>query len=262
MRHTVYWATLDCPSGGVDLFINDIPVVRMGPARGLRRPLNEYARPASNTISVRNGDDLRRPLPASTPLPPDPDAKGPDIVTLRVEAVEFLAGDEIGRATLFEEGAPKLGDRGTTVFEGMFDAAALRGGLPALTDFVPIGPSERAAIMARLAQAAAWWRAGDADSLLAWIDPYVRDFTSSYASEDYEDYRTAFRAMVGDLSGPAAQVSYDPGRVRLELCGGGSLVQCLRDDGRAAVTVSSPEIEMYDFELIAGIRRGEVIALR
>lgn len=262
MRHTIYWVTLDCKGGGIDLFLNDVPVVRLGPSHGVRRPLNEYTRRSGNRVELRIGSDGRAPLPPSTALPPTGEDSGSGEAKLLIEAVEYLRGDEIGRATLIEQAVPKNGAMGMPIFTGTFEAGALRGGLPDLALFSPIGPGERAAVMNQLNIVADWWRAGDAEALLGWIDPYVKDFTDSYAAEDYEDYRSAFRAMVADMGGASAQVSYDPGRVRLAPCGDGKLVQCLRDDGRAAISVSSAEIESYDFELIAGVERGQVVAVR
>ena len=243
---TSIWMTLATPAGKADLYLNDIPVIRLGAQHAVRMPVNEYALRGSNIASIR-------PSRATGVW-----SAGGE-VTLKVEQARFDGDTLAGLVTLLETSATVIaGQQGETVL-GAFSADV--GSAPDLGGLLQLDPSATPRIAAELRRLAGLWRERDWDQLLLYLDAYIRQYVAAYGVETRDAYAESFVRMAASFM-EVGEVEFDERDLDLDICASGRLADCLSRRGGAAIKVRQPDGDVYDFNLIVGIRGQDVVAVR
>ncbi len=243
---TSIWMTLATPVGKADLYLNDTPVIRLGAQHAVRMPVNEYALRGLNVAQIR-------PSRATGVW-----TEGGE-VTIKVEQARFDGDALSGLVTLLEASAPVVAGQPGPV--GLGDFRAEVGFAPDLGGFMPLSPALTPAIAAQLRRLAGLWRERDFGQLVAYLDDYIRQYVAAYGVESRESYADSFTRMAASFM-ETGEVEFDEHDLDLDFCAGGRLADCLSRRGGAAIKVRTPDGDVYDFNLIVGMRGRDVIAVR
>lgn len=243
---TSIWMTLATPVGKTDLYLNDIPVIRLGAQHAVRMPVNEYTLRGLNIAQIRP--------PRTTGVW----TEGGE-VTIKVEQARFDGDALTSLVTLLEASVSVVAGQPGPVSLGEFNAGV--GFAPDLGGLSPLSPAVTPAIAAQLRRLAGLWRERDFDQLLAYLDDYIRQYVAAYGVETRESFAESFTRMAASFMA-TGEVEFAEDDLDLDTCAGGRLADCLSRRGGAAIKIRMPDGDVYDFNLIVGLHGRDVIAVR
>lgn len=251
MQTTMYWLDVDGDRVGLDVSINDVPANHLLKTHGIKLPINEYLTRGRNTVSVSRG------------LWPSNVADTQAAAThIELVAKTFRDGKPIGeQVVLFDLTIDvPLAAPGQIFAAGEFVVDG-PGSLPDLAAFEPVDDAQRQLVLGMLDWLAAAFRSGDQAALQTAMAPYIDAYEKAYPAQPRGAMAGSFARMLNEFAREERRVVYARSAVRLALCGGGKLVECLSGEG-AAIRLLNPGSMDYNFWCVAGVRNGKAEIVR
>lgn len=234
------------PVGQADLYLNDIPVVRLAEQHAIRMPITEYTRRGSNLVQLRPGRLAGRWRETGE-------------VAVRIEQARFEGETLIDLVTLLDGTAQCLPEVPGPINLGGFSSSV--GAAPDTARFSEATLAVTPFVAAELRRVAALWRDRSWPALIAYLDAYIADYTSAYGVETRDNYVQSFTRMASAMM-ERGQVFFDETDMDLDICAGGKLIDCLSKTGGAAIKIGQPDGSAYDFNLVVGLAGREIVAVR